>query len=728
MGNGAVETMPRTRQSGQQSEFWSERLRETLEAYDEPLLRGIATRLFKPRNQWPVDELLERSLATIGNPPVIDRRIKELEPAERRVLALIAHSRQLRWDLGNLVFLVMSLGHPDGLPPILNLLEAGLLYPILPTGVTRLKSFDQWLGQAGTTGLTVFAHPAVIGRALGEDLGLPDLSIASEAGLGSAPLDLAPGVQEADGLDWPLRLSALWQLIAGSPMRRTQQGSFFKRDLERLCQDPLVNAPPVDGIATLPDVGLLTVALAENAGMIEQAEGELRASSLPDATSESLFAVLASLTGALFRLDSWDAQNGGRDEAVRNRGNPYPSAYLLSLLLLARLPADKWADATDLETWLFENHPYWKDESARPSQRRSWLPDFLLGLAYQLRLVQAMKTKEGGWHVRLGPFGRWFLGLGELPAAAPSFPQTLLVQPNLEIVAYRQGLTPALISQLARLANWRTFGSACTLQLAPESAYRALQSGLSYEGILQVLQRHGMRAVPPGVVEALRTWANKRERISAYPSATLFEFASADDLNAALARGLPATRIADRLAIVPSESAVDFRHFRLAGTRDYALPPDRCVEVEPDGVTLSIDLSRSDLLVETELQRFALPKEPSSKEGRRQYLMTPESVATGRDSGLGLRGLEEWFTQRTGQSLSASGRLLMTGSQMPPAMLRKHLVLHVETPELADGLVQWPGTRSLIEERLGPTALSVAEENVAELRNRLRGLGLGVKE
>jgi hypothetical protein len=57
-------------------------------------------------------------------------------------------------------------------------------------------------------------------------------------------------------------------------------------------------------------------------------------------------------------------------------------------------------------------------------------------------------------------------------------------------------------------------------------------------------------------------------------------------------------------------------------------------------------------------------------------------------------------------------------------VLRTHLVLHVEVPELADGIVQWPPTRALVAERLGPTALSVAEEDLPALRERLAELGI----
>ena len=51
-------------------------------------------------------------------------------------------------------------------------------------------------------------------------------------------------------------------------------------------------------------------------------------------------------------------------------------------------------------------------------------------------------------------------------------------------------------------------------------------------------------------------------------------------------------------------------------------------------------------------------------------------------------------------------------------------MLHGYTAEIADGLMQWPGTRGLVSARLGPTALSIEPENVAALEERLRELGM----
>ena len=165
------------------------------------------------------------------------------------------------------------------------------------------------------------------------------------------------------------------------------------------------------------------------------------------------------------------------------------------------------AHPTNVERWILEHHPYWRgahtqraegggpggtNQQSVPGSRHSAVVTFLLGLAYQLRLVQATKRESGDWLVRLSPLGRWLLGLGELPPRSGLYPQTLLTQPNLEIVAYRQGLNPGLIVRLSRFAAWKSLGAACTLQLQPETVYRAWSRVRPSISILQTLEQHSM--------------------------------------------------------------------------------------------------------------------------------------------------------------------------------------------------------------------------------------------
>jgi hypothetical protein len=708
------------------SSLWNSRLERTLRLYDEALLRQVAEKLLRPRGQWPVDELIERCQVAYENIAIIDRRLKELKPVERRLLALLGHSRQPLWRIVHLVEMGTVLGDEDGLQSVHNLLHAGLLFPELPETCKRLRSFNHWLTQSGERGPAVFSHPSVLARAIREDLGLPACPRAPGP----------PGsVHEADGLEWLLRLSVVWQLAQAEPLRRTQQGEFFKRDQDRLRNDPLLNHQPADHLAELSDLAFWTAELASVVGILQETDGEWRAGVTPATWPQGLLPTLACLWTALPDT-SLPIKISAQEEG--ESGNPMPSAILLSLLYLSRLDENDWAKVEDVVLWISTHHPYWiirDSKSKRRKQHGDLMSDLeshpvsisLLTIIYQLRMVQVGKAQNAEWVIRLSPIGRWLLGIGSMPVlpAVPS--QTLLVQPNLEIVAYRQGLTPGLIERLSCFAAWKSLGAACLLQVQPETVYRALESGLTLPNIQQTLEQSSTRSVPPAVLEMLRTWTAKRDRLSIYPSGTLFEFAQPDDLNDALARGLPATRLSERLAVVASESAVDFRHFRLSGTRDYALPPEKCVDVDSDGVTLTIDPERSDLLVETELRRFAELLSQPGNNGKRQYRITSASLTVGQDGGLGIHSLEEWFQQRTGRSLSPAVRLLLTAPYQPAAELKQQLVLHVASSEVADGLLQLPETRTLLHDRLGPKSLAIAPEHVEELRRRIEQLGLTIQ-
>ena len=65
--------------------------------------------------------------------------------------------------------------------------------------------------------------------------------------------------------------------------------------------------------------------------------------------------------------------------------------------------------------------------------------------------------------------------------------------------------------------------------------------------------------------------------------------------------------VAERFLLVEDDRAVPYARLRLTSSRDYRRPPEVCVTVERDGVTLALDPARADLLVDAELAHFADP-------------------------------------------------------------------------------------------------------------------------
>ncbi len=664
---------------------WIERVRFSLECLSEPLQREVVAGLVKPRLTIPAEELVDRCLQTLTNPPVLDRRIKELPEAPRKLLTLIGLSRRPSWRCGHLVTLSTALGHSDGLNPILTLLRAGLLFPEHFATTSPITAWEEWLGSSGTLSAPLFVPPSVAARARAENLGLPSLASSQEEPL------TTQSVRFADGLDWPLRLAATWQLVSAGPLRLTQSNTLFKNDLNRLQTDPILATPPPDQLLALPDSGVLALFWAMHAGLLRNGSRELTAAPFPDAWTGSLATLLVQLWGALTALEGWDPLQGYLPAEPGT--TPFPTATLLLALLLAQGPANAWTTAEPLAAWLWEHHPSWSGTLPKESAKQGgqdWVELVLLGVLYPLGMVEVAIGEPN--HVRLTPLARHWLVRGAAePPAPPAFPQALLVQPNAEILAYRQGLTPTLLAQLTRFARWKGLGPACTLELTPEQTYRGLEGGLTVAGISQILSRHGMKAVPPPVTDLIRRWADKRERITVFASATLVEFPTPADLDTALARGVVAVKLTDRIGMADGGQEPDFKHLRLIGNRDYEAKPYPCLTVGADGLTLTVDPATSDLLLEAEIGKFAdlIDTEPS---GIRRYQLTPESLRRAARLGLSITELENWFAARSKEMLSPAAWLLFHATTIAPARISRPVVIEVDDPKTADGLEQWPTT------------------------------------
>ena len=297
-------------------------IRAALSRYDDPLLRAIAAKLFKPRSHWPAEELIDRAVEALANTPVIDRRLNDLTPASGQLLTAIGLTRHSNWAVGQLLALLSGLGHNEGMAPVLAMLDAGLAVPELPPEGRPIRQWEDWLGATPTTA-RLFVPPAVAERAARGNTGLPQLP-----GKKFDPRS----IHFTDGLEWLLRLGVAWQQLSAAPIRLTQSNALFKRDLTRLQADPLLGTAPTDVPIEVPEPGVLALQIGIAAELFVPEGGELRPGPFPPTWDAGLLAILAAQWSALAEVEHWDPERG---YFLAEGGEPFSTVALTAMLLLA---------------------------------------------------------------------------------------------------------------------------------------------------------------------------------------------------------------------------------------------------------------------------------------------------------------------------------------------------------------------------------------------------------
>jgi hypothetical protein len=184
-------------------------------------------------------------------------------------------------------------------------------------------------------------------------------------------------------------------------------------------------------------------------------------------------------------------------------------------------------------------------------------------------------------------------------------------------------------------------------------------------------------------------------------------------------------KLTDRVGMTGDGKEPALSQLRLIGNRDYEAKPQKCVTVGEDGVTLTIDAAQADLLLEAEIARFADPLPPDIPSVRR-FRLTPQSLRRATDQGVTVADIDTWFVDRTGGSLSPAGRLFLVGPVLPAPTVGVQLVVQFANEDVTDGVMQWPGTRSLVAQRLGPIAVTLDESNLEAFRAALAEVGVTI--
>jgi hypothetical protein len=718
------------------------------------LAQGAAPDDFRIRPRGNADEITEH----LDDQAAVLGLFARLSAGSRLALGLYGLSESTSFSVAGLSVALRIL-ETEPAPAIVRLLELGLLAVDPDSSTGPVDEFGEVLESRDPLRVFLRVHPAV------------PKAIRTTRPEGRLPLSDNPIVQvrEPDGLEAVIRLAALWQRVGAEPLRQTQQGVLYKRDSDRIDLDSVLSAPIADSFVALPDSPSLWLALARRVGLIElDAEGERLLAADPEFWTENEFHLPQMIATSWLALQSWhELQSGPRAVSQAESAAAYIRPALL--LWLSTLAESEWVALEDLAGHLTAHWPAWirlslsaqADENSRPtpshtSRGRSRartdagprpkavgiLEAILLGAAYPLGLIRTGEEASTKRRVvQLSALGRYVLAAGPTPPPRPAFEKFLFVQPNFEVIAYRQGLTPQLVGRLSRFAWWTQIGSALELKLSRESIVFGLDRGAKPKWMLETLARHSQHPLSRGVVDAISNWAERRERVIFYTATTLIEFGNQIDRDRAHELWppedeAPPVPVADRFLLVEDDRAVPYARLRLTSSRDYRRPPEVCVTVERDGVTLALDPARADLLVDAELAHFTDPLPlPDSAQAHapvstgRRFQITGASLQRETSRRTDASQLSEWFERRTGEKIPPAVQLLLAAKSPRAARMKaaRMVVLTLLNAELLEGLRQHPATTAFLGERLGPTSVAIPENHVASLQSALRELGIALE-
>ncbi len=491
--------------------------RAALSRYDGDRLTEVYLALTPSERIPRPQELPDAITQCLEEPRQLSDMLDRLGTGARLALGLLAMTETTSWPLLGLAHTLALLGQ-DAEASIAELVRSGLL--AIRRNAEKTTPLDLSHPLRDALGDLALAHPEAVAASRVFSPEPPPLP----------PSGPARQIREADGLEPILRMAALWQRVDEAPLRQTQQGTLYKRDRERLEDDPVLAGPIADVLEPLPDMVPLWLAIARRVGLVLNEPGSDRLVAAPaDYWTENAVHLPQMIALRWLMLENWHEQAGMQEEDA-SATLAVPFVRPAALLWLAALPEDQWIALDDLTESLSRltrwdlptleqvvrvieesrgEPPAVSDEGKSPPRPRNHsrnaldespnlLEAMLLGPAYQLGLVRAAEEDPSGRRlIQLTPLGRYVLTLGSAPPSRPLFPHFLFVQPNFEIIAYRQGLTPLNIGQLSRFMRFSQSGAALELKLTPESIYRGLEGGLTSDQMLKRLNRHSRAATAP---------------------------------------------------------------------------------------------------------------------------------------------------------------------------------------------------------------------------------------
>jgi hypothetical protein len=345
------------------------------------------------------------------------------------------------------------------------------------------------------------------------------------------------------------------------------------------------------------------------------------------------------------------------------------------------------------------------------NDERPWLSYAVSSWLYFLGIVDVGLENKQVVAVRLTEFGYRVLHADAEELAGAAAGPAWMIQPDFEVLVYLEHADARQLAFAERVAERVQVAShVARYKLSRDSVYQALEQGTTLAEMLDELAAHSSAPLPQNVAASIREWAAQRDRISIHRETSLLEFPTAQARDEVLAAGMKGRPIGERFVEL---SAATAQSLSAARSVDYTRPMARCLAVDDSGL---VTLARPafDLLVRPMLDRWAEPAGPDT------WRLTAERVAaaSGRASAAGLLAFLE---QRLVGELSPWLRTVLRSwaGERVPARVGRVTVLQFEDLDAAQAVQNNPMFHGLVVGSLGPRALLIDQDRMAEVRELL---------
>lgn len=343
--------------------------------------------------------------------------------------------------------------------------------------------------------------------------------------------------------------------------------------------------------------------------------------------------------------------------------------------------------------------------------------------------------------LRLTDVGAYVFGIAEETSESTG-EKTLIVQPNFDLILHTEKPILGLRFQIERFADKVSGDKVFVYRLNRESIYRGIQSGMTLDEILDILQNHSRNEIPQNVIYSIRDWVASFERIHIWRDSLVVEAESKDELDKFLQGTLPdeaVTHITESIALVDKSyrEAVlkKLSKEKNAGYFDYWLPAGRIFTVT-EGLNIIIKKRLCDWLSEGEIESFAeavnsdnsQSRAVGSRESGLVYRITRESVASGLKKGWKTSSLLNFLSYHSTEPLPPDAVLTVRGwtEDFSPLELKESLMLIAPDSSSLDALLSVKNLQEYFVARISPEVALVKAESRNELAQELdkRGISL----